>query len=340
METIKNYLENMFAAMPQNEQVLKLKANLAESMEDKYNELKQQGRTENEAIGIVISEFGNIDELIREYGIEINPKGDAFGNNAKFLSDNEVEDVLRVTGKFGKVIAFGVWLCIMAPAVLVMLGVMLDQKIQFVGENSPMGIKMDNTYGAIILFPFFIMIAIAVGLFIYAGTKMEKYEYIKKTPVEISSTMRNKIQDLKEKSQSKFTMLIITGVMLCILSPMAVVSTVIMDEENSFLQGCGVVFLLVMIAFAVVLFILAGTKKDLYGQLLQEGDYSVENKKENKVVEAVAAVYWPLVTAIYLGWSFITMNWGFTWIIWPVAGVAFGGFAAVANIIADSQKKN
>ena len=41
METIKNYLENVFAAMPQNEQVLKLKANLVESMEDKYNELKQ-----------------------------------------------------------------------------------------------------------------------------------------------------------------------------------------------------------------------------------------------------------------------------------------------------------
>ena len=38
-------------------------------MEDKYNELKSEGKSENEAIGIVISEFGNIDELINELDI-------------------------------------------------------------------------------------------------------------------------------------------------------------------------------------------------------------------------------------------------------------------------------
>ena len=38
-------------------------------MEDKYVELKAEGKSENEAIGIVISEFGNMEELIRELGI-------------------------------------------------------------------------------------------------------------------------------------------------------------------------------------------------------------------------------------------------------------------------------
>lgn len=37
---------------------------------EKYNELKNDGKSENEAIGIVISEFGNIEELIEELGIE------------------------------------------------------------------------------------------------------------------------------------------------------------------------------------------------------------------------------------------------------------------------------
>jgi len=32
-------------------------------MEDKYNELKNSGKTENEAIGIVISEFGCVENI-------------------------------------------------------------------------------------------------------------------------------------------------------------------------------------------------------------------------------------------------------------------------------------
>ena len=63
MDTIKNYLDNMFSAFPKTAEISKIKENLFSNMEDKYNELKQSGKSENEAIGIVISEFGNIDEL-------------------------------------------------------------------------------------------------------------------------------------------------------------------------------------------------------------------------------------------------------------------------------------
>lgn len=44
----------------------------------------------------------------------------------------------------------------------------------------------------------------------------------------------------------------------------------------------------------------------------------------------LAGAYWCLATAIYLGWSFWTSRWEFTWIIWPVAGVLY---AAVFGII-------
>ena len=56
METIKNYLEAMFANMPRTADVEKAKAELLQMMEDKYNELISEGRTENEAVGTVISE--------------------------------------------------------------------------------------------------------------------------------------------------------------------------------------------------------------------------------------------------------------------------------------------
>jgi len=70
MNTIRNYLENLFLGLPHTEDVNRAKNELLAMMEDKYNELKEIGKTENEAIGIVISEFGNLDELSETLGIK------------------------------------------------------------------------------------------------------------------------------------------------------------------------------------------------------------------------------------------------------------------------------
>lgn len=69
METIRIYLENMFSRLPRTPEIIKLENDMLRTMEDKYEELKMEGKSENEAIGIVISEFGNIDELIDELGL-------------------------------------------------------------------------------------------------------------------------------------------------------------------------------------------------------------------------------------------------------------------------------
>lgn len=69
LDTIIVYLNNMFASLPRTEQMVMLKQELLGNMEEKYYELKHEGKTENEAVGIVISEFGNIDELVSELGL-------------------------------------------------------------------------------------------------------------------------------------------------------------------------------------------------------------------------------------------------------------------------------
>ena len=70
METIRNYLNTMFAGLPDTPEVRRAYEELAAMMEDKYTELKEEGRSENEAVGIVISEFGNLEELAQSLGIE------------------------------------------------------------------------------------------------------------------------------------------------------------------------------------------------------------------------------------------------------------------------------
>ncbi len=72
MDTIMNYLENMFASMPKSKQMQQLKDDLLVHMEDKYQELKRAGKSENEAIGVVIAEFGNMEEIMDEFGIDLD----------------------------------------------------------------------------------------------------------------------------------------------------------------------------------------------------------------------------------------------------------------------------
>ena len=70
METIRNYLNAMFAGLPDTPEVRRAYEELAAMMEDKYTELIEEGQGENEAVGTVISEFGNLEELAQTLGIE------------------------------------------------------------------------------------------------------------------------------------------------------------------------------------------------------------------------------------------------------------------------------
>lgn len=75
------------------------------------------------------------------------------------------------------------------------------------------------------------------------------------------------------------------------------------------------------------------TEYGVTGMVKEKSRAYVNSKKEKKAkgkLDALSGAYWSLATAIYLGWSFWTMRWDITWILWPVAGVLF---AAVSGIV-------
>ena len=96
--------------------------------------------------------------------------------------------------------------------------------------------------------------------------------------------------------------------------------------------------LLLLICGGVNLLVRAGSMNGAYDKLLQEGGYSISEKQKSNLVGAVAPIYWILIVAIYLAWSFWADAWDRSWIIWPVAGVLFVIVMAVASIVA--QNKN
>ena len=81
--------------------------------------------------------------------------------------------------------------------------------------------------------------------------------------------------------------------------------------------------MMLMIATGIYVISSVSAKYTAYSHILQEGGLKEGRSKRAKKAEKLAAFYWPMLVAIYLGWSLWTMNWGETWIIWPVGAVLF-----------------
>lgn len=310
METIRNYLETMFQKLPNTPEVQKAKVELGQMMEDKYTELKNEGKSENEAIGIVISEFGNLDELAADLGISgyMNPNNNIAGRQ---ISLSEVKSYLKDKLRSGYMIGLGVLLCICSPC-----GVILTD---YMGGF--------DFAGLLVLFAF---IAIAVGLFVFAGTMMGRWDYLKNQPCSIDFATAEYVHNQRENYRMTNAMMNTVGVMFCIF---CFVPLVIMDEMgmSGFFEGVGVVILLVLVGMGVYFFVAAGTRTSAYETILKingvgtMGANFVDSQKEvrysNKTVAALMSVYWPTVTCIYLCWSFLSADWHITWIIWVIASL-------------------
>lgn len=324
METIRMYLDNMFSALPTTAQMTEIKNNILSNMEEKYNELKAAGKSENEAIGIVISEFGNIDELVSELGI----KREEETENYPMISKEETYSYIAVKKTCGLQIGFGVFLCILAPASLILFNQLF--------EDGVFGPKLMNDTGSVLsLIPLFLLVAVAVGIFIFSGMNFEKYKHIE-NGVTLPVGVKAEIQKMYDNFNRTYFISVIAGVCIIILSPVALFLTSLNDNMSSY----GVVIMLGIVAVAVYNFIYFGCIRESYSRLLRIGDYAPTKpqRKEDKVIGAVASIVWPLAFSIFLFCGFVYDLWGKAWVVFPITGVLFGMFCAAYSIITSNTE--
>ena len=140
------------------------------------------------------------------------------------------------------------------------------------------------------------------------------------------------VREKKDSYEPIFIRGTAVGVVLCIL---AVIPTIIAGamEASDYYCGLSVGLLLFILAIGVNLLVRVGMVKSSYDTLLQEGEYTKEEKLFKKKTDTFSGVYWCLTTAIYLAWSFWTMSWDITWIVWPVAGVLFAALLGVVKMV-------
>ena len=217
--------------------------------------------------------------------------------------------------------AFATMLCILSPIVLLMLGAMSEMPDYHISENAAAGI------GICVLI---VLIAIAVTIFILCGMKTKKYEFMEKEDIETAYGVSGMVKEKRDAYHSMYVTQLVIGIACCICSVIPLFGTLAVSESDFYMVSA-VCMLLALVAIGTYFIVRSAAKMNAMNQLLEEEDYTRQKKHENKKMSGPVMVYWLIATAIYLAWSFTTIDWDRTWIIWPVVGVLFPAFYAIVN---------
>lgn len=216
--------------------------------------------------------------------------------------------------------ALGVAMCILSPVILLILSQ---------GEDSGIIPANCSVLGVACLLA---IIACAVMIFVSNGTRMKKYEYLETELLDLEYGIAGIVETKKENFANTYKTSIALGVGLCVLSAVPLFLAIAFTE-NDFVLVAMVCILLILVASGVFLLVRAAMIQESYEKLLEEEDYTPEKKMLAKKNANLSTAYWCFALAIYLLWSFLTMDWHITWVVWPTAGVLFGAVCAIANMI-------
>lgn len=308
MEAIQAYIDNIFRSFPNTKEVLQTKETITTNMFDKYHELKQQGLSENEAIGKVISEFGNIDELIDELGIKPVEQSDKV-----IMSLEKVKSYLSLTKKTSFLTALGVFLCILSAASVCLFNGLAESNIY-------RGFPDSDGDSMLSYLSLFVLICIAVVLFLYSGFLTKEYNFIQ-NGIELDYSTKQFLHTMQKENQASYTLSTIVGVVLCILSPVAYFITEQFINNDSSLPT---VPMLLIVAFAVFLFVLFGGRNQPYKKLLSEASKTKEQRKIEKLQGIICGIIMLIATSIFLIFGLGYGRWESAAIIYAISGILCG----------------
>ena len=241
----------------------------------------------------------------------------------------EANDFLAAKIKNAGRVAIGVLLCILSPVCLILLGGAQDLGLIRLSESQAVGL------GLVILI---LMIGGAVALFVTSSLRVKRFEYLDQEPIDTLYGVDGMARERREKFRPTFVRHLTVGIVLCVLAVIPIfLSLVLNGERESFGHILAVAALLVLVGVGVLLIVRAAIVWGAFQRLLEEGEYSREEKERARSAGSFSGIYWGLVTAGYLAWSFAANAWDKSWIVWPVAGVAYG---AVYGVIRALRRKD
>lgn len=263
--------------------------------------------------------FGvSTDYLLKDEMEQAEYSGNSENTGERSVSAEEADRYMRVVQDISGKIAVAVALFIISPVALIQLGAF-----------SELGIISENIAGGLGIIILLILVAVGVAVCILQSAKVEEYQYLEREPITLQYGVSGIVEKRKQDYQSTYVANLTAGVVLYIVGVIPLFVAAMFDGADFVCVSC-LSLLLAFVAVGTFLITKVGMIRGSYQKLLQQEDYCVENKEANRRFGHIAGIYWSVITAAYLGVSFVTFRWDRTWIIWPVAGVLY---AAVSGII-------
>ncbi len=242
-------------------------------------------------------------------------------SRVRTLDRQEAEHCLSLRRRYARPISLAVSALIVSPVPLIFLSGLCEYRQGALSENMAGGL------GVILLL---LIAAAAVWVLIRSGMSQSVLTDLQKESFVLAPTVKTWVQAQKQDFQKTFRAYISTCTLLCILSVIPLMIAAAFQTGGFSYIFCTCI-LLVIISVAVNGFVWSGCIQGSFQMLLQEESYSPEERAAERRLEPVAACYWCIATALYLGLSFVTMRWDRTWIVWPCAGVLYAAVIAIAK---------
>ncbi len=189
--------------------------------------------------------------------------------------------------------------------------------------------EVATTAGIVIIL---LMVSIGISFFIRASHLKSNLALIENESYELAYGVHSVIKEKAQKFRSTYSLRLSTGIFLFIFCSVPLTFTLIFSGSSEIILIMTIVMIF-LIAIGIYIVNPVSAKYDAYNFILKEGRFEAKNSKRTKRAIKVAAFYWPLITAIYLSWSLWTMDWGITWIVWPVAAVLFAATIGLIELL-------
>ena len=261
METIRNYLESVFCRFPAPPEYAAVKQELLQKMQERYTALLESGYSQNEAVGTVIAECGNAEELLEQRGL-LAVSGDAADQKMVYLSAKEAEKYYAERKSKGVLTGVGV--------LFVLMGAGLMTGIEGVREYFDLSDKVD----IVAVVAFFMLMLPAVFMLVYSGMSGGEYGFIQKGNFYLDQETKAQIEQLRRSLKANRAGCIALGVGACILGVMAVLIGEFFGGDVG--AEFGACVMMHLVGIGVLLFVYSAYRSGALDRLLKD-----ENDKDD-----------------------------------------------------------
>jgi len=274
---------------------------------------------------IMLGELFNVstDFLLKDENEEFDTPNEKKESGSVQISLEQAAKYIENKMEVSDLITKGVMLCVCSVVPLFFFLAMAEtNRLNLTG----------NIAAAIGVMSILVMISIGVSFFIKTNQYKSDIAVIDYEAFELAYGVHSVFKEKLKQFRVTYNRRLSVGIFMFTISfvPLMFVSMFFSGSDIILMM---LIVLILMIAAGIYILAPVSAKYEAYNNILKDSCLDTVKSKRTKRAGKLAAFYWPLLTATFLGWSLWTMDWGVTWIIWPVGAVFFVALVGLMELL-------